>query len=174
MATASQPRPIPNLDIYNFEGQFETGFSKGFSSLFDAQTAKQQDKISLITPRIECRYVSGQQEQHSYIVQNTNGPQGAWTYQNEWNGVLFVKIVTNRVKEKSGLQHHRKMRSIVRWVAQDYINYVNAFMPYISLTKVLETGCSPSFSQEQEEEISALAYNVIFAINGSSFPTPTT
>lgn len=171
MAKSTDERPIPNLEIYNFEGELESAYTAAFKSLVPGpQAAPQNGTENLVTPRIECKFISGQQEQRSYIVPNTNPP---WTYQNMWVGTLMVKIVTNRVKEKSARQHHNYCRGVCRWISQDHINQLTARMKFLTIIQVLESGTSPSFDQTSEEEISALAYNIKFNLRPSAFPQPT-
>lgn len=176
MAIATDPRPRPNLDIYDFEGQFEDAFAAAFVAHNVTKPATQQDDSLLITPRVECQFVSGQQEQRSYIVQTTNegnaNPPKPWTYQNVWIGVLKAAIVTNR-KRDNGKAGHRRIRNLLRWLMQDHIIEITNRMKYLTVVQTLENGGQYEFNQNGDHDISSISWAVKFNIKPSAFPTPT-
>lgn len=175
MAKATDPRPIPNLEIYDFEGQFEEAFRAAFVYHNMVQPATQQDSAKLATPRIECQFVSGTQEQRSYLVPGTNEgnvtPTKPWAYQNVWLGSLKAAVVTNRLKD-IGKAGHRNIRNLLRWLMQDHINEITARMKYLTVIQTLETGGQYEFNQTGEFDISSITFAVKFNIRPSAFPTP--
>lgn len=175
MAIATDPRPIPNLEIYDFEGAFEDAFSAAFVAHNVTKPVLPQDKDKLITPRVECQFVSGQQEQRSHIVQNSNEgnatPPKPWTYPNVWAGSLKAAVVTNRMKD-NGKAGHRRVRNLLRWLMQDHINEITNRMKYLTVIQTLESGGQYEFNQTGEFDISSISWAVKFNIRPSAFPVP--
>ena len=174
MPSATQPQPLPNPLIYDFEGQFEDAFVAGFSSEAVQQVAQQQSTVKLITPGYQCKFMSGAQEQESYIVPNTGtaAPNSAWSYQNRWKGTLFIKVVTNRLNDR-GIKIHRTARATLRLMMINYQTTVNPFLKFISIVQSLESSTQADIVPEKDHDISAIAFNVFFSIKNSAFPVPT-
>lgn len=166
MALATDPRPIPNLEIYDFDGQHEDAFAAGFVAHNVIKPATTQNKDTLVTPRVECQFKSGQQQQRSYLVPGTS-----WAYQNFWAGTMELTVITNRLRD-NGKSGHRRIRSLVRWMMQDHANELTARMKYLTVIQVLESNTSTSFEQRGELDGSQLNFAVIFNIRPSAFPTP--
>ena len=174
MPTATQPQPLPNPLIYDFEGQFEDAFTAGFANVVP-QVSSQQDQPLLTTPRFDVKFMSGQQEQESYIVQGTGtaAPNSAWSYQNRWKGTLYVKVTTNRLDDQPNLLLHRTARATMRMMMINFINTVNPGLKFISIVQSLESSTQPDIVAEHDHDVSAIAFNVFFSIKNSAFPVPT-
>lgn len=172
MALATDPRPQPNLEIYDFESQFEDAFQQAFAAHNLDISEVQQSTEVLKTPRTECQFTAGQQSQRSYIVPGTGNPPAVpvWAYPNVWAGSLRVKIITNR--KKQGRKGHRKLRGLVRWMMQEHDIDLTAHMKYITVIQTLETGTSPEYAQTESEDISSITYAIHFNLKPTAFPTP--
>ena len=176
MASANSQQPAPNPVIYDFEGQFDDAIKAGFAVAMSSQVAGQQGQDILVTPRFESKFMSGQQEQRSYLVPGTQDPARnnlPWAYQDMWKGTLYVKVVTNRLKDK-GLQQHRQDRAVLRMMMLNFTQFVNP--KYISIVQSLESSTQADIDDTQGRnwDISAIAFAVTFIIdqNKNAFPVP--
>ena len=180
MPAGTDPRPAPNPILYQFENLFEAALVTSTATLLTANTLtaqllKQRDTTKQVTPRVEWQLIVGQQEQRDYIVPNTgnagNNYQDAWKYQNLWNGTLRAAIVTNRIKD-SGTQYHKTIRGLIRWMIDDYIAQVNINLQYHSIFRIFESGSQPTIEANNDEDVSKMAFTLMFSIKNSAWPVP--
>lgn len=166
MAKATDAQPPQNLETLDFETDFETAFQQAVVAGNKARPAASGDSGKLTTPRIECEFLSGAQEQRSYIVPGTN-----WRYPDVWSGSLKVSIVTNRLKD-DGKAEHRRQRALVRWISQNHAVEISDRMKYLTAIQIIESGTSREFRTLNDEDISGLSFAVKFNIHPSAFPKP--
>jgi hypothetical protein len=157
-------RLTPPLEIYDFETQIETAMGLAAINHDFKDVNKQGDDGILLTPRIESKFVCGEQVQRSYVQSATV------SYPNFWRGTHYTRIVTSRKKK---IQDHRMLRSLVRWIWMQHDVELSPDMPYLSVVRAWETGTANSFEQTNDENISVIAHSVDFVIKPSAFPVNT-
>lgn len=178
MALSTAPQPLADVEIYDFEAQFDAAFALAVANFMGGvPAAKQQDAGKLITPRVETKFVSGQQEQRDYIVPGTgnaaNNYQDCWRYQNLWSGSLFAKIVTNRIKEKnSDSPSHGRIRAEVRRLGTNFGATLCPNLKFINIVQLTESGGSPQFEAANDEDVSSIVWAIKFNIRSAAFPVP--
>lgn len=175
MAIFTDPAPPINLEVLDFETDFEQAFQQAVAAHNELIPAAQGDNKTLLTPRIEVEFVNGQQQLRSYVVPGTNTgnttPPTAWRYPNEWTGSLKVIIKTNRL-EDGGKAYHRRLRALVRQICQRHDVEISARMKYLTAIQIIESGTSREFVANTDTDMSGITFAVQFNIHPSAFPTP--
>lgn len=184
MAKFNEPRPVPNLDIYDFEGQFESGYSSALEAHDLRKAAKQGDDEKLQTPFIKVQFASIAQHQRSYMVPNTVDPSVIepstgkptgipWAYPNVFQGSMEVSVVTNRNRADQKIEAtHAKMRGLVRWISFKHDTELSERMKYLQVIQMLQKGSRVSVDPQINFDVTTITLDVVFTILPTAFPTP--
>lgn len=185
MAKFNEPRPVPNLEIYDFEGDFERGFSAACEAHNLKPALKQQDTAKVNTPLIRVQFASIVQKQRSYQVPGTQDPSVIetstgmplnipWAYPNVFEGLMEVSVLTNRNRADQVLEEtHSKMRGLIRWISFKHDTELSARMKYLQVVQMLQGGSRVSSDDKTNFDLTTLSFHVVFTLLPSAFPTPT-
>jgi hypothetical protein len=158
--------PKPNLAIYDFEGALEKAFQTALNGILGIPNAPTQGETKkLLSPRVEAKFVGGQNELHRYVVPNTN-----WDYCLLWSGILALKVVTERTKEQN-ISTHRMNVAAVRWLSQWPTEHISPNMPLHRLTQIIETGANPTIVTENNLDVTGMSFKIMINIRTAALPT---
>lgn len=184
MAKFNERKPVPNLDIYDFEGQFESAFSECIAAQNLRDAAKQQDDKILESPFFQVQFSSINQEQRSYMVPGTVDPSVIdpvtknplnipWAYPNLFSGTMDASVITNRKRAEQKLEAtHNKMRGLLRWVLQNHDIELSARMKYLQIVQLIQKGSRVSFDPKLDWDMTTISSAIVFTILPTAFPTP--
>jgi hypothetical protein len=147
-------------DIWNFEDAIEPAAVQILQTAFDgqAQVLRARDIVPQTSPWISVEFVPGEFQGHYAMI-------NAVPYPDTWNGRLTVSIATDRRKNQA---NHAGLRATVRRHMHGW-NAFNAILDAHWITSISESGTTPSMMVDDEIDLSAVEFNVVFSIRRTAF-----
>lgn len=168
--------PTPTFpELYDFETQFEALWKAVVEGLLTenslvAEVATAQSPAIKDTPRIEITFQVGPP-----LEQRTTAGQSAPTKKqvpNAFNGVLTAKVVTTRSLDPDNASIHGTLRGLVRYAFSAGALVVNdTNLPWLEILEQLPSASTPQFYDEKDNDLTELAYSVVFAIRNTAWPS---
>lgn len=160
------PTTIPNLAVYDFEGQLENAFACALrSGGYIPEVDTQGGSAVMQTPRIEGKLVTAEVNETHRVTVGTN------QYATRWDGVFYIKVVTERTSDAL-LKKHRKAIAGVRWTALYPAEHLQPYLKLHSLVYIREIGTNPTIEADKNWDLSALTFRIVIAILPSALPQP--
>lgn len=139
-----------------------TGFAVNLQR--DIKLDEKGNVIPLSTPRIDVQFALGA----SYNLHKMQDRFGNWWY-DAWSGTLSCAVVTKRSKNNA---EHGLMRAKVRRFMQTAEDkFTEAVLPYHKLSKIVESGTTPTVKTEDDCDDSTVTFSCIVAIRGDAWPS---
>lgn len=169
------PTTIPNLAVYDFEGQLENAFACALrAGGYIPEVDTQGGSAVMQTPRIEGKLVTAEVNETHRVTIGTN------QYATRWDGVLYVKVVTERStgagfsfgQSLKAREKHRLTVAATRWTALYPAEHLQPYLKLHSLVYIREIGTNPTIEADKNWDLSALTFRIVIAILPSALPQP--
>lgn len=160
--------------LYDFEDQIETALAAVLTAALAAgptpiacQVLTSRDFATKQTPRIEVEFATGK----AMNQRTTAGQASPRQVPNAFEGTLTVSIVTDRQTEQT-TSVHGLIRGRVRFnlsAAAQPFTAIN--IPNLQILDLLQASTVPNIQGDKEQDITAIGFSVLFAIQNSAWPS---
>ncbi len=163
----------PSYDVLM---DFETGMINAFSAVFALAGINPpllpQSTSEIISPQFAFHFMDG-----GVLDQHQQEVFGYKTY-DHFKGILDVIVFTARTEDAGvnnlGLYRSRVRQIFALWRGKfaERDNFGNLICPYYQILDIIGRGNTVSFDSEKDMDMSALHYEVKFAVRPDAWPQP--